>query len=383
MQPSLINTMSCGDLQKQLSSVLQAIKSQDYRIEDVIVDDMRHLLPGLVELDAARETITELEHREQTLQDRNDDLSAQLKAKDAEVQDEPADLASLSMELQQATRRIQLFKEVAEDANKRVERYEAKMKEALSKQAAADYVSASMEILEAQVRSQQLAYQKLVQQQNEAAEATKQQRARYQHAFNALQSTINDKDTQLEAARHEIARIESEALAISDAHTSLIDTLEADHANVSAAVNTKTIRLHKTTMMHEALQSSVAPLDDFFRRAVQILDVYQALFRNLSNPACSVPAALPRSLESSMQLAANDLLAYQRITTSAEAGNHAPHGRVGEQLEAIASNAGLMYEYLDVIQNDVTKFLGRQHAKPLGVSTPMGIASRMKRFSIG
>lgn len=381
MQPSITNAMSRGDLQKQLSSVLVAIKSQGYKIEDVIADEVRNHLPGLVELDSARVTITELEAREQSLKALNDEFSIKLKTKEAEILDQPGDLASLAIELQQATRRFEIFKELAENANKRADRYQTKMEEALRNQTAADSVSANLNILQNQIRHQEIAHEKLLREHNAAAEATEQQRERYQHAFNTqqahLQSNIDEKDTQLTAAREEISRIETEALAISDAHTSLIDTLEVDHASVSAAVNTKTMQLRQTAMLHDALHASLTPLNAFFGRAVEILDVYQTLFQKLSNPTCPMPPCLPRSLSSTMQLAADDLLAYQCVKKVARVDG------TGDQLEAMAAKAGLMFEYLDVIQNDATKFLGRQHVQPRTVSSNGGIASRMKRFSMG
>ncbi|KAF2845248.1 hypothetical protein T440DRAFT_522839 [Plenodomus tracheiphilus IPT5] len=360
-----------GDLRKQLSAVLAGIKTQGLKVQDVMAEEMQDHLPGLAELAQARTYISELEGREQILQTQNDDLLTKLKFKEAEIANQPADFKSLEIELQQAQRHTQMYKGLADDTIRRADRLQHRLDAFVSKEAIANSVSTKVETLQARLDEQLLDYQKLLHNHNAAAEVAENQREQYQHAFNAqrerLQSIINEKTEQLSVATAEITRIEAESQGLQDAYTSLIDTLEVDHANVSAAVNEKALQLRKTDITYKSIQAEIEPLKEFSVHATETLQVYRTFAHALLNPATSTgPVNLSHDFNTLMDHMADDLKLYEEATKELVSGR-APHALIREYLDTIYTNNARLWEAFDSIQNDVINYI--RHLGPK-VPTP-------------
>lgn len=81
-----------GDMQKQLSHIVEEAKTKGYKIEDVIPENMQNHFSEMTELNAARQYIHEIQAREQDLQIDNNALRAKIKEKEAEINDQPSTL---------------------------------------------------------------------------------------------------------------------------------------------------------------------------------------------------------------------------------------------------------------------------------------------------
>ncbi|KAH9870213.1 hypothetical protein J1614_007136 [Plenodomus biglobosus] len=380
--------LSRGDLRKQLSSLLALIKAQGLKFEDVVAEEMLDHLPGLTELAEARTYIVELEGREQISQAGISDLLTKLKAKEMELLDQPSNFKSLEIELQQAQRHIQVYKGISDDATKRADRLQKKLDDFQSKQAISDSISSKVEILQAHLHEQVSDYQKLLQKHNQAAEIAEKQREQYQHAFNAqrecLQGIINEKTEALSDATAENARVEAEAQALSDAYTAVINTLEIDHANVSAAVNEKALQLRKKDVIYRSIQTEIEPLKEFSVHASEILEVYRAFAHSLFNPISSTPVRLGQDFTTLLNHMADDLDLYEKAAKDPVSGK-APHALIREYLDTIATKDGLLWDALSDIQADVLNYIARLRPQdPAAVQSPGNFMAQLKkRFSMG
>ncbi|CCT61162.1 hypothetical protein IAQ61_005019 [Plenodomus lingam] len=359
--------LSRGALRKQLSSVLAGIKAQGLKIEDVVAEEMLDHLPGLAELKEGRTYIADLETREQTLLAQNDDLLNKLKAKEVEIQDQPGNIKSLEIELQQAQRHIEIYKGISEDADKRADRLQKKLDSVQSKETISDSLSAKVETLQTQLHTQLSSYQLLLQKHNQATEAADQQRTQYQHAFNTqhtrLQAIITAKTEALSTAHAETARIEAETQAISDAYTSLIDTLEIDHANVSAAVNQKALELRKSQITVASLNAQLEPLVHFATHTAHIIKIYQTFAHALFNPTpASTPVRLGRDFTALLDRMADALDLYEELAEQPVEAK-APHALIREAMDTLAVQNGLVWDMLGGIYGDVEQYIAKCRPK--------------------
>ncbi|CAO2652637.1 Nn.00g009200.m01.CDS01 [Neocucurbitaria sp. VM-36] len=368
------------ELLNQISTILAEARAQGYKIQDIMPEEVRTHFHGMEELEAAREYQMELEGRQKSLQAVNNDLLVKLTAKEKECSNKPEDLKALEVDLQQAQRQIDFHKEIADNATKRAERYQRKLADAMEKQATAEEAALKIKRLEASLKTQQVAYLSLVNENVKASELAEKQR---EHD----RMMIDEKNKQLTAMTAYAGVVEAESAQFSESFTALIDTLESEHSSASAAVNDKTMLLCKTEKRYSAIVSEITPLNRFIDRTVNILRYYQVLFQTLSDPSNDSIMGLPYSLNSLMDGAADDLYIYQTVHQALQAGNIAEE-QVRVQLDDIAGNVGHIYNSLDIIRGDVALFLSRLRNKPkawgaMKVTFGGGIARKMKCLSIG
>lgn len=291
----LVSISSRGKLQMQFSAILAEVKSLGYRIEEVIPDGLQDHFQDMTELKLARRFIEEFVEREKGLQAENGDLLVKLEAKEAEIGNQHKDFHALKVDLQQAQYSIDIYKKIAHDMAKRAERCQYSMAQAFTKQMVTDDLIEKVKRLQTELHDLQTVYQDL------------------------LQENIHA-DQQLAAVILQIQLLQAADSEISDAHAALIVTLELDHAIVSAAVNNKTLLLRETDKIHSAIESEIAPLNNFFGYTVTILGIYQSLSRSLSNPNSLILAGLPNDLAKILRAAAEDLEIYEVVHKTLDAG---------------------------------------------------------------
>lgn len=137
-----------GDMQKQLSHIVEEAKTKGYKIEDVIPENMQNHFSEMTELNAARQYIHEIQAREQDLQIDNNALRAKIKEKEAEINDQPAEFKALKVDLQQAYRQIDYYRDLSEDSQRRAQRYHRDLSLAVKDQIAFNEAIAKIERLQ-------------------------------------------------------------------------------------------------------------------------------------------------------------------------------------------------------------------------------------------
>jgi hypothetical protein len=348
---------SLDGMHQQLSQLMDTAKAQGYKIEQVIPEDLQVQFQEMTELKAAREFINELEGREQDLQIASASLLQQLQAKQAEIDDEPAKFKALQIDLQQAHRSIDYYKELAEDAERRAKRYQRNLANAVRVQTAADGAAAKIERLQQQVEQQQATISSLQTENFDAAVLFDELRA---HDAQIMATN----EAKLAEALSHTSTVESESELFSETFTSLIDTLESEHSSAAASLNTKTALIRQQETFYNIVVSEVTPLSRFFARACSVLQIYQVLFQTLSDPEASGITSLPPQLDALIADASDDLEQYEGVHAAVSEVGGVPEERVRSQLVDLAHSTSDMLTRFQCIKRDVHAFLQRVHTKP-------------------
>jgi chromosome segregation ATPase len=325
-----------GDIQKQLSQILVEAKAQGHKIEDVIPEELQLQFQKMTELKAAREFIKDLESREKDLQAANATLRDKIKAKEAEIENQPAEFKALKVDLQQAHRHIDYYKELAEDSQRRAERYQRSLSNAVRDQIASEEAAAKISRLQTQLQQHQATILTLQEENRRAAETFDQLRTQDAQAMAANAAKL------AEALSH-ASTVESESEQFSETFTTLIENLESEH---------------------NVIVSEVTPLNNFFRRAFSMLQIYQVLFQTLSDPSAPGIPVLPSQLESLMSAAALDLELYESVHSALREAEGVAQEQVREQLQGISGSAAEMLSSFGFIKGNVQMFLARLRRGP-------------------
>lgn len=346
-----------GDMKKQLSDIVANVKTKGYQIEDAIPDELRDHFKELSELKAAREYIREIQDREQDLQTHNNVLRAKIKEKEAEIDDQPAEFKALKVDLQQAHRQIEYYRELAEDSRRRAERYERELSLAVTDQAASDEVIARAERLQKELEQLRCTILQLQAENERAAETFTSLRA---HDA----AIIAANEAKFATILSHTSEVENESEQFSETFTTLVHNLESEVLSASASLNDKAALVQKTETLYNAIVSEAAPLDRFFSRAFRILNIYQILFQSLSDPNRSGTSSLPLELDPLMEGARQDLYVYEQVhrTMCEEPGLAEERART--HLNGISKSANEMMQSFNSIKADVAMFLTRLKKEP-------------------
>lgn len=371
-----------GDMQKQLSQIIEESKSKGYKIEDVIPENMWNHFSEMSELIAAREYIHEIQAREQNLQADNNVLRAKLKEKETEINDQPAEFKALKIDLQQAHRQIDYYRDLSEDSRRRAQRYQRDLSLAVRDQVAFNEVIAKIEHLQNELGQHQSTIQQLQIENERAAETFT-----YLRAQDARLIAVNE--AQVAAISSHASQIENENEQFNETLTALIDNLESEISSAAVLINDKAALLRQTEILHNAIFSEVAPLNRLFSRALKMLQIYQSLFQSLSDPYASGIASLPLELDPLMEGAMQDLYVYNEVHGTMCQGSGLAGEQVRTQLNGISKSASNMLESLHSIKGDVANFLARLKKEPgtwAATKAKFGISGKKKvtgkRFSV-
>jgi len=369
---------SLGDLQKQLSQIIVGAQAQGYTMEQVISEEMQDHFHEMAELKTARGFIREMEGREQVLQAENCELLAKLREKEQEIEDQPAAFKTLKVDLQQAHRTIEFHKEIADDATRRAKRAELNLNKAVRDLIASDELSAKIVRLQRELEQHQSTVRGLREDNQRAAEI-----------FEALRAEdakiIAAKDAELAATLSHSSQVETESEQFNETFTTLIESLETENCSSTALLNDKTLLLKKMETLYSVVVSEITPLNHFYARAFDMLQIFQALFKTLSNPDPSAIATLPQDLDALMTAARQDLTYYQEISNSMSGAGSLAEQEVRMQLRGIYASAKGMLMVYSVIKADIERFIGRLPSEPstwASMKAKLGLPGTSKRFSM-
>jgi myosin heavy subunit len=346
---------SLGSMQQQISQTLTAAKTQGYKVEQVIPEELQVQSQEMTELKAAREFIKDLESRKQDLLIQNANLSNKLRSKQDEIDNPPAEIESLKMDLQQAHRDTAFYKDLAQNAERRAERYLRKLDSTVQAHVASDKAAATIERLQAHVEYQQTIIARLQSENFKQAQLFDQLRA-------GDMQVMAENNRKAAAALQEASWVEFESEQVTEVYDGLIDTIETSHADTTALLNTRTALLHHQETLYSGIVSEVTPLTRFFTRALAVLQIYQVLFQTLSDPESSGITSLPPQIDTLLSNAAEDLKQYV-VVHAALSGF--PEERVRNQLHELSGSANGMLSSFRYINRDVHTFLQRVKSDPI------------------
>jgi hypothetical protein len=405
---SLTKMTNRGEIQKQLTHILSLINAENLKLEDVMPKEMQDHFQDMIALKEARVFIKETEAREKELQAENNNLLAQLKAKQAEIDNQPEAFKTLKVDLQQAQHRIEYYKELAENSQERAERYQRKLLDTKEQQTARDDDALKIQRLQAELEHQLATNFKLSQEnrtmsahhdnlivakdnriEDLVAYVSQLEREKRQHDNNITTLTFQFATEKLEL---EEAKITSEQ--VTEACETLIDSLERETSSATDVVNRRTV---SHDMLYSGIIAQIVPLNRFYDHAFGVLGIYQSIFHSLAHPNSPISTSLPKSLDAMLDAAAGDLDNFTGVADMIKYGTEV-QDRVRLELDDMANVAARMYNSLDAIREDVEGILFRSRNDPntalamkmrqrdgaLGSLSATSFASNFrKRFSLG
>lgn len=374
-----------GDIQKQLLQVISIINAQGYDLEDVMPDEMRDYFQDMTALKEARTYIKDIESREKELQAKNASLLMELKSKQAKIDEQPLEFKAMNVDLQQSQHQIDYYKGLADNAQIRAERYQRKFAEAFKLQTTADDDARKIQRLERDLIDREAAIYKLIVENRATTdlyEAQHEEHLRIIEEKNHKITAMINHYNQLEA---ETAEAIEDHVKVSEVHDSLIDTLEQDSMTTVEAFNLNSAkllnRLDLSDQVHSTIASELALLHSFYEHTFSILDIYQFIFQNLSDPTSRIIPSIPKSLDEIMDAANDKLYSWQHVSADLHAHNSV-QGEVLCQVDDMVNVAARIYTSLESIKDFVSGFLDRLRSDPDALTTTKGlVGGNSKVFS--
>ena len=365
---------SLGDIQKQLSRLMSVVSAQGYKLEDVLPEEMQDHFHDMTALKEARAYIKEVEGREKQLQAENDKLASDLRAKQAEIDDQPEEFKALKIDLQQCQRSIDYYKELADNATERAERYQRRLAESSKTQITADEDSRKIQRLECELADHKAAMFKLLEENRANAELYETQ---HEHNLKLIEEkedkiiALTNYANQLDAEHTETTEISEQ---VSEACDTLIQSLQEESLDAAELVTKHSLSILMSEQLYSAISSELAPINDFYSKAFDILTVYQTIFQSLSESDCGTVPTMPQDLEATLDACCEDLEHFQVYSATFSTESLA-QAKVRQQVDDMAKSAGRIYTTLDTIKKDVTSFVNRLRNDPYAWEAMKGHSS--------
>ena len=370
---------SMGDIKRQLSQIISDARVKGFKMEDLIPEELQEHFQEMNDLKDAREYIKEMESREQDLQMANSSLQARLKEKEGELENQPEEYKALKVDLRQAQRQIDYYKELAENSQRRAERYQRNLAQSTKEQVTTNEYVAKIERLQKELQCQQATIRQLQDENNCAAEIFASLRAEDAKIIAANEAKLAGMLTYT-------SQVETESETFSEVYSDLVEKLETENLSTASLLNDKGLLLRRMEMLYNIIVSEVTPLNRFFVRAFDVLQIYQVLFQALSDPCATGVCSMPQDLDELMASATQDLHAYHELHKAFSDMGGMAEEQVRTELNGISKSADNMLTSLYFIKGDVEGFLARLHREPstwLAMKAWFAGKSATKWFSTG
>lgn len=347
---------SRGEIHKQLSQILTATKAQGCKFEDVVPPEILAHFQEIKELTSARKYIAESDIRIANLEVSLNETRQTLHEKQVELDNLPSDVLALKIDLQQAHRSVEYYRELGDLAQTRAERSQARLIEAetklLNREDEAQHIARLEEALQ---------YQTLLV--NRLSKESADLEAHYKKLTTSHQDLIACKDKEIEQLRKDNATNSQ----IMDVHDSLIDAIENASKESADTLNTQSVCLQQNDLFSASLISVVQPLVYYYADTSHVVSLYRAIFHALADPNQPIVTELPPALGDLLDAVNDKLRDYGEMVSSLEHFLHSSdpaRQRLCEQVDNMARSAGLMHTYLEDIKVDITGFLARLKNEP-------------------
>lgn len=349
-----------GDIRHQLSQLMDTIKRQEYKLEDVLPAEMQDHFTDLKELKIAREYIKEIEGREQQFKEEKAKLAASVHKNKAQIDDLPENFKALKVDLQQAQHHIAYYQELAENANEQAARDQRKLAEAVKRQTSADEDARKIEKLERELVKHRDAVLKQLEQNRKMTALHEAELEREQVVNNEKQDKINaliNYSNRLEVEKTEAV---AQAENVSETYDTLVAAMEAESVDAGELLNQHYARSRSNEQLLVALSTQLAPLNRFYYNTFRVLGIYQSLLRDLLDYNCGAPPVIPRDFNATLSAACDNLEGFQELTTAINtAATGLAQEKVRNQVVDMAESATQIYTSLSSIKRDMSTFIDR------------------------
>jgi hypothetical protein len=364
---------SRGDISRQLSQLVDVIKAQGLKFEDVMPDEMQVHFQDMVALKEARAYIKEVEGREKDLQASNASLLTQVEAKQAEIDDQPEEFKALKVDLQQSQRQIELYKGLADHHEARAERCQRRMEVACKAQTTALAEVDKIGRLERQLADCGTSVHKLLQENCALRDIHETELAKNLDLIeekDAIIATLNNRISQLKAVQ---ITADEKSNEFNDQCYSLIDEIGLEATTAAEVVNSKSVKLFELQESHDQLCSAVAselaPLVRLYDHLFGVMEEFREIFRCFSDPHSRVIPHIPQSLDGMLDAANDQLYAYQRVSDDIHTQllvhqYGLAQKKVIQQVDEIANAAAHICTGVEDFKEDISSFLDLLHKYP-------------------
>lgn len=351
-----VKTMTArSDFQEHLSKILAAAKSAGFTFEDVIPDEMLNHFQEMEELKSAKQCIKDLESQLEQLSLANSSLLSKLQAKEEESEDQPDEVETLKMEIQQANRRAECWQRSCENAMRHAKTYQQQLKEKAQSSVVDHNTIIKIKCLQADLDQQQALNTKLNQENTTVAALFESLRIEYQNETEEMNSKLRTALDKLKQSKAAKDATEAESEQMSETYSKIIALLESENESAQNVIQDYTNTARDSDKLYAAINSEISPLNAFFSHVLTILDAHHAFFQILLMPdggKAPKPPRLSRYLD-----AATESMNTYRIVHAAMQDGGVANDPVRMQLREIASKAGNMYMNIEGTSVMIDRFV--------------------------
>ncbi|KAL6157073.1 hypothetical protein ACJQWK_06865 [Exserohilum turcicum] len=352
------------NLQRQIAQLISDARAQGHEMEQIVPKEVQIHFRATNELKEAQELIEQLEAREKDLQATNAALQTSLKASEEILAAKINDIENCEVDLNQARHQINYYQELSQDSRRRAERYQSSLALATKNQVTAselsaknDQLLAKNEHLQRELMNQESTIRQLQDENQRAAEIFASLRAEDVKAMAAIEARLAELESHASV-------VETESEAFSEVFSNLVEKLECENTTAASLLNDKGVLLRKMELLYNVVASEISPLNRFFGRAFQMLQIYQNLFQKLSDPCVSGVGSLPQDLDALMEGAGQDIHAYHEMHEIFSYDGGMAEEHIRDELKSMSQSADAMLGSLRFIKRDVEGFLTRLHKEP-------------------
>lgn len=319
-------------------------------------------------LKTANNRISALEDEAEQVKKKNQSLETQLKGAQLKVEnmDIPEDATQLQAQLDLAKQSAKFYAHLMNEAEERATKYQKKWKEALQKQTATEEADKNIAQLEEETRVLQQSKSLTVEEMRKMKDLYDNLRDKDLAAIVVKEEQLMASKKQLKDLNSKLQGLEEDSSAIEGQYHEVMSSLDAVVNETTEDLNTAKAHARVVQQQKSATFSEIQPLRKFFGHAHDLLDIFQVIFKQLLNatePNVIIPREFPEMVTARLQAASEEYKAFLtvRALLTAEGVSETEHS---EQLDDLAKSAQQMHKSLDLIGEDLTRFLWALSRKP-------------------
>lgn len=313
---------------------------------------------------------------------RNDELERLINEKDEQISlltseikrarekiemiDVPVDLEQLQIDLDQANRKADFYRNLSNDSEKRAMQYQEKMKEALQKQTLAEEVDKKIKRLEMENSDLRSSKGYLAKELNGMKEIYEKLEGRYSAALEEQEKHRLSFRTQLKDYESRIKELSHSNREVEEQYQDLLASMDGFVDETTANFNASQERARCAQQELIAGVSEIKPLRRFYAQVTQILRMYEGLFKQLLSATgqnVHFRSDLSENIAKCLSTAEDEHHAFHTIRAALKTSD-LNQNEYHEQLDGLAKSAEETQKCITAIGQDVTQFLWAPQHRP-------------------
>jgi hypothetical protein len=360
---------TCQCLRERMAAIFVEAEEQDLDLCDLLPPEVRDRFQ--VSLQTATNRVSTLGKEAEEVEEKHVDLETQLQraqqtAKENEDSEDPEVAKELEVQLGLSRKSADFYRGLMNEAEARATKYQEKWQEALQKQATAEEVEKNIYRLEAENRDLQQSRAIIAEEMRKMEDLYDKLRDKDLAAIVEKEEKLMAMEKQIKELNKKYEELEKENGAVEGQYHEVMSSLDAVINETTDDLNTAKARARIVDQQHSVSFSEMQPLRRFYLHANEILNVYQAVLKQLLNdtePDVTISSDFREKVFTRLQEASDECEAFLSLR-AAFTDEGVPQTELSAQLDDLAKYAQHMQKSLNLIGEDVAKFLWALQRRP-------------------